>query len=388
MCEGVSGQMAHLLFIGADQGLVPVLKEARSLGCTLSVCASDSDAPGLVLADTVQILDVHDDAACQQFAFNQQPDGIIASYHTAPQKQASRLASALDLAGLSRSAAGLVYNDLARRDCLTASGLAIADYQVCSHIEELGKAYRCLGPDVYIRPVQPRYGRAVTRVSDLSRMVDAFRQAKADSLSGEILIETAIPGDLVRIEGYVSHGRVEILTIADIEPVVLDGMSLTQAIIPSLRPALQIEEIITTSRNAVLSLGLDHTSFCIDLVMNSRSPVITDIRPHGSHADMFFRLVPSVTEVNTPALVIDLSLGFPVSATPCLESAAILTTGLFDPSGLDHREFSPAFAYRDADSELGRLGFVAETAEAARKQFSLAWSQIHTDVQTAPASGA
>ena len=378
--------MAHLLFIGAGPFQMPVIEEARARGCRISAIDGSAHAPGLALADTSAIIDIRNVEACLALGHGLQPDGVLAVATEAGIPSAAAIAEALGLPGLSVDTARKATNKQAMRDAFEAAGLPSARYRLCRRIDEAGAAFRELGPQVVVKPINGAGSRGVSLVTRLEDMVEAFETARAAASSGQVLVENFMAGPEVALEGVMSTGRFIPLLVSDktrSDPPALLDVSITY---PSLRPAIEIEAIHALAEAGARALGIENAPIHVEMIMTADGPHLVEMAARGAGFHVFNTIVPAVTGIDTPALQVDLALGIPTALPGTASRAAILDFPLMAPGtvmaveGLDevradpHVLFAECFVkpgdrvrpLKSGSDRAAAIAVAADTAQDAR----------------------
>ncbi|MCQ3804911.1 MAG: ATP-grasp domain-containing protein [bacterium] len=120
-----------------------------------------------------------------------------------------------------------------------------------------------MGLPVVFKPLSRSGGQGVIRVNkatDADRAVRRIRRILAsagENPNQPILVEEFLPGGEVAVEGLLSAGRLEILTVFD-KPGAPQGPYFEETILiaPSQLPSMVLAEVEHLTRRAVLALGL------------------------------------------------------------------------------------------------------------------------------------
>lgn len=393
--------MAHILFVGAGPFQMPVIEEARSRGCRISAIDGSADAPGLALADASAVIDIRNAEACLALGHALQPDAVLAVATEAGIPAAAAIADALGLPGVSLDAARKATSKLAMREAFAAAGLASTPYRLCHRLDEAGAAWRELGPDVVVKPVNGAGSRGVALVGELPAMVEAFEAAKAASPSRGVLVESFMAGPEVALEGIMSAGRFIPLLVSDklrsAPPALLD-ISITY---PSLRPALQLEAIEALAEAGTRALGIDDAPVHVEMIMTADGPHLVELAARGAGFHVFNTIVPAVTGIDTPALQLDLALGIPVAISKTARRAAILDFPLVPPGevisvdgldavrGQDHVLFAECFVkpggrvrpLKSGSDRAAAIAVAADTHEDARAALAQARETLRIETR-------
>jgi biotin carboxylase len=215
----------------------------------------------------------------------QHPLSAILSVDDAASELAALASAALGLAANSPQAAEAARDKLLMRTLMSAGGapcpvfrrfsLATDPYGIARQV-----AYPCV-----LKPLRFSGSRGVIRANDEHEFVQAFMRLKRLLLNEgyeehitEFLVEDFIPGFEVALEGLLTHGQLQVLTLFD-KPDPLDGPFFEETIYvaPSRLSVAMQEEIARCVALAAGSLGLNEGPVHAELRVNERGPWMLEI---------------------------------------------------------------------------------------------------------------
>lgn len=184
------------------------------------------------------------------------------------------------------AAAAAATNKFATRECFRKAGLPVPEYFKLRLDEDpTSEANRAPYPCV-LKPLGLSTSRGVIRADDPQEFVAAFKRIrkllKIPSLArlkdpefDYIQVEAFLPGCEFALEGLVTNGRLQVLTLFD-KPDPLDGPYFQETIYisPSRQPYSIQQAICSTTQAAVTALGLH------------QGPVHAEMRFDGKHVWM------------------------------------------------------------------------------------------------------
>jgi hypothetical protein len=246
---------------------------ARALGIDL-VFASDRcdqlDDPWWDQAIPVRFHREDEGVAAVVASTHGKPLAGIVAVGDRPVALAARVASALALPGNPVEAARTSRDKHASRRALQTAGLPVPDFRVVPLDADAGPAAAAIGFPLVIKPLALSGSRGVMRVDDqdsFARGFDRLRrllvssdvQSERDSLHGQALLESFIPGREYAVEGLLTDGRFTALTIFD-KPDPLDGPFFEETIYvtPSGAAARTQRAIVDAVAAAAAAIGLRH----------------------------------------------------------------------------------------------------------------------------------
>lgn len=100
------------------------------------------------------------------------------------------------------------------RQASERAGLKHPAYRLLKTEAELARVEHKPGLPAIVKPVDNQSGRGVTLVTNRDALPQAFRHAMAHSREGSILIEAAVQGMEIIVDGFMLDGGVHVLDIA------------------------------------------------------------------------------------------------------------------------------------------------------------------------------
>jgi len=147
-----------------------------------------------------------------------------------------------------------------------------------------------------LKPLGLSASRGVIRANDRTEFVGAFRRI-ARMGQREIQIEAYIPGREFAIEGLVTRGELQVVTIFD-KPDPLEGPYFEETIyvMPSREPAHVQNALVETTAQAVRALGLTQGPVHAELRYNEEGAWILEVhaRPIGGLCSRAVRLADGI----------------------------------------------------------------------------------------------
>ena len=146
-----------------------------------------------------------------------------------------------------------------------------------------------------LKPLGLSASRGVIRANNRSEFVEAFGRIEAilnepeirclnESWNESIQVEEYIPGREFALEGLMTGGELQVLTIFD-KPDPLEGPYFEETIYvtPSRESAAACEAMVATTRKAVRALGLSHGPMHAEMRVNGKGVYMLEVaaRPIG-----------------------------------------------------------------------------------------------------------
>jgi hypothetical protein len=267
---------------------------ARAVGATLLLATDRCDQlddPWADRAIAVRFLDdSHAIEAAVADCVDQKPDAVLA-VGDQPTVLAAHLNAALGLPGNPPAAAARSRNKLQAREAFGRAGLLTPEFHAFSLQEDPAALAAGAEYPAVLKPLALSGSRGVIRVNTPAEFIDAFLRLRAlmtaadirferDAAHGAGLIEAFIPGLEFAVEGALSCGEFQPLTIFD-KPDALDGPFFEETIYlaPSQQPPAVQQRIVNAVGTAARALGLQHGPIHAECRVNDRGVYVLEVAP-------------------------------------------------------------------------------------------------------------
>ena len=284
---------------------VAFVEAARRLGIEVTVASERpstferANPTGLVTLDFAD--PAHAAAQARAFARAHPVHGVVAvDDDTAV--VAAAIAQELGLRGNPVAAARAARDKHQQRQMLAAAGVAVPRFELLTIAADPERvadraAYPCV-----LKPLRLSASRGVVRADDPPGFVAAFRRVQAileqPDVAGcgdwarHILVEEFVPGREVAVEGLVTRGSLQVLTIFD-KPDPLDGPFFEETIYvtPSRLARTAQQTIAACAQAAVDALGLREGPIHAEIRHNDRGAWLIELaaRPIGGRCSEALR---------------------------------------------------------------------------------------------------
>ena len=197
-----------VLIAPAGHAQVPIIRSARARGLRVIAMDAQPAAPGLKLADVGLAIDPATTRDATEALRSLGVDAVLCAGHDPSLIPMSALARSLGLAGIPEETLRICrYKHLARAWLDTHCPSFSTDYAVVRASQELHDAWRRIGPDVVLKPVDGCGSRGVVVVRRAEDLDWAHAQAVAFSACGLVIVERFLQGKEVTVDAFVMNGR-------------------------------------------------------------------------------------------------------------------------------------------------------------------------------------
>jgi phosphoribosylaminoimidazole carboxylase (NCAIR synthetase) len=201
---------------------------------------------------------------------------------------AAAIAGELGLRGNPVAAAVAARDKYEQRRMLAGAGVAVPRFELHGTDVDVPALSRRVSYPCVLKPLRLSASRGVIRADTATEFVAAFERIKRilvdTGCEKSLLVEDFVPGSEVAVEGLVTEGRLQVLTIFD-KPDPLDGPFFEETIYvtPSrLTQAVQ-REIAACTQATVSALGLREGPIHAEIRYNDRGAWLIELaaRPIG-----------------------------------------------------------------------------------------------------------
>jgi biotin carboxylase len=301
--------MTSLLIVAAGPLQVPAIEEARKLGLRTIAVDANPEAPGMALADQRYVVDILDPGAVLEVARHENIDGIMTLCTDAPVRTVAAVAAKLGLTALSVEAADRATDKRLMRKSLLKARVAIPGFREVDSLEQALDAAAMLRFPLALKVPCSSGSRGVFRVDSADELACRFIQARKYQVQGALLIEEWMDGPEVSVEGACFENQVHVIQVTD--KVLFPGAFPVEAghTQPSRLADGTVQQIRTTTQDAVHALALNNCAFHAELKVTSAGPKIVEIGARLGGDRIATHLTPLSTGVNLLRAAITIAIG-------------------------------------------------------------------------------
>lgn len=200
--------MKKIMILGAGIYQVPLIKKARDMGLFTIVVSVDGPYPGFALADKIYKYDTRDGESILAAAICENIDGIVTTGTDVAVRSLGFVCDAMNLSGISAKAARLV-TDKADMKIAFRRGVSTSPFRLLRENEkEKAASYaRDIGYPVMVKACDVSGSRGISRVESPDRLDEAVALSFAATHTDHILIEKAVEGYEIGVDGFVRNGK-------------------------------------------------------------------------------------------------------------------------------------------------------------------------------------
>lgn len=259
-----------LLIVGAGFGQVPAILAAHELGLRSLVVDRDVEAPGMILADTAEPIDLLDLEAVIAAARVHSVAGVLTMQSDIGVPTVGAVVDALRLPGNGRDVADRCSNKIATRRCLAEKNVPQPKFEVVKTAGEACIATERIGFPCVIKAPDSSGSRGVVKVCKAEQVEAAVTEAMQHTRGNELLVEEFIAGIEIGAQGFSMNGQCLVALIHD------DAVSAPPYMIPvghAFPSSLNTKTLTVTEtaiKAAVDALGIQTGPSNIDLIIDDK----------------------------------------------------------------------------------------------------------------------
>jgi biotin carboxylase len=364
--EPKSTSIQRIVIVEPISSGVALIDEAKSMGLEVIIASFDRDDRQIPKAlrdriDGLIVVDTNDENALTEtlisFAWGVRVDAIIPGFeYFVP--IVSKVNAKLNLPGLPLESVDAVRIKSLMRQRLQSQGVKVPTYAIADSLSELEVAASRIGFPSVLKPVDSAGSIHVSKVDSMVDLRNAYAAIRADmcpdlnrQLSKEVQLEAYVDGSEYSIEGFVVHGKPQIVSITEKllgpEPYFVELGHIVGAELPP--------ETVKTIQNyvekVVVALGVTLGPFHCEIRLGCDGPVVIELgaRLPGDH---ICELIALARGISLPRIMIEAYLGSTPSTAETVSSAKYFAgIRFFTVLGLTH--YTQVTGFKEIEAEPG-----------------------------------
>lgn len=310
--------MKKLLIIGAGFLQNFIIKKVSEMGYVTYVVDANPNSVGFKNANHFEVIDITNKEKCLDYAMKHKVDGVLTVSTDYGVLTASYIAKCMNLPGLDYKVAKIIKNKFEVRKILSDNN--IDDMDKAYLVDDTTDFSSIIGKiklPVMVKPCDGSGSRGASKVSSISNLETACREAIESSITGRAEIETFIDGREYGVESIVDNGEIYVLGIMEKLMTKPPLYSELGHCIPSNLDYEIEKKISNYVKNAIRVLGINTGSVNMDIIINEENKIyIIDIGARMGGNMIGPSLIPLGTGIDYMAAVIKNALGESIDLTP------------------------------------------------------------------------
>lgn len=282
------------LVVGGSHSEIPVIDAAKRMGMRVVTTGNRPNDLGHQYADQYVPCDYSQPDQLLRVARDVRPVALVSGANDFAALSASRVAEKLGLPGHdSPDVAELLHHKDKFRAFSMAEGFPVPRAIAASDVGEVKAAFRELGAEALVKPVDMTGGKGIARVTDVSQVEAAASAALRTSRSGRVVVEEFVEGSRHGCTSVIVGGSVR-FTFIDDEHYGHNPYLVAAASAPSSVPDSVVDTLRSMIERYASTLRLVDGVFHVQFVVTVGGPVVIEVcrRPPG---DLYPWLVDMAT---------------------------------------------------------------------------------------------
>lgn len=320
--------MQSFLVVAGGLFQVPLIRAIKSRGFKVAVVDADPNAPGFEFADNYEILDITNQEKVISHARKINPIAITSIVSEIAVTSVAAAAKALNLPGISIETAKKCTDKFEMRSAFIANNLPSPRFLLVNNFEEAQLGIQTIGIPAVIKPVDSSGSRGVMRLDSIEGLEYAYQAARNSSRSQKVIIESFIEGEEFTVETITVNGLTTILGFSKKKRIPFPHCVSVELIYFNYLKHEYGQRIVKLAIDAINSVGLLNGTAHTEIILSNNGPVLVEMAARGGGYEIFTKILPEISGVNTMDVIIDLSLG--LAPTICATNSRCAALKFFD----------------------------------------------------------
>lgn len=306
---------SSIMILGGSNCQLHAVKRARDNGYRVILADYTLHPPGADYAHVHCRTSTFDVDGCTKAARMEHVDAVMTMGTDQPVYTAACVSSCLGLPSfLSPQKALSVTNKKIMKQILADHNIPTAPWKLIDR-HTAASDLDCLTPPLVIKPLDSQGQRGIFKCSQADQLLSCLPKTLSFSRSPQALAEQFYPSDEITVSGWVSKGRLTVLTVSDRllypDPVHI-GICIGHRF-PSVHMN-RLPEIEALSQKVAAAFGLTEGPFYLQLLIGEEGIRVNELacRIGGAFEDV---VIPYLTGFDILEAVMDLSFGRSVTLT-------------------------------------------------------------------------
>ncbi|MFT6245442.1 MAG: biotin carboxylase [Salibacteraceae bacterium] len=283
-----------ILIIGAGVEQAPAIQMAKDLGYHVLTSDYNPDAPGMRIADQSFVISTDDKEGNLEVAIQNQINGVMTLCSETAVPVVGYICEKMGLKGFSEDTALKSTNKGSMRIAMEENRVpmpARAHIDLFSEAEEFTSEHS--GPWV-LKPSDSSGQRGTNLVSERSKLLESFEEAKEYSTDDKVLIDQFVGGQEINVCAVVKNGEVHVLSLADRNtlPSPYFGIAINHIAPPALSTE-EIDQVLEVVEGSIKAIGLENGIAYPQIIVSKDGPKLIEIAariPGGYNREMAMNL--------------------------------------------------------------------------------------------------
>ena len=329
--------MKTIVIIGGGPLQIPAIEKAKRMGLRTIVTDYDSNAIGLSMADIPVVMSTKDIEgsvrAARDLSSEMSIHGVL-TVGTDASMTVAAVANALGVIGIRYEDAEAASNKIKMRQRFKENDVPSPKFFQIWTLNDAINATNKIGFPCVIKPADNMGARGVRAIRNKGEVELSFRNAKAASPSGEIIVEEFMEGPELSIDALIYNKKVYFVGIADRIIGHFPFFIEMGHTLPSILPDDAIKEAKDVMIAGIRALNIDNGSAKGDIKITSDGAKIGELAARLSGGFMSAYTFPLATGADSIQGAIEIALGMPPTKTEPRFNKTSAERAIVAPPGL------------------------------------------------------
>ena len=294
-----------ILVIGAGEYQLLLIR-LTELGEQVFCLDGNPNALGLKLFSGA-VCDIENEKACLEIAKKIKPKAVMSLCTDVSLRAVSAIAEQLDLPGISPVSVDLTTNKVHMKMAFLENKVLTAPFEIINKLQSI----YCDAPQLFPcsdKPCKGAGSRGVRYLKNKQQLCEYIEDAKGE-FKGPFLFEKFIEGIEFAADGFVIDGKVYVLAFTEkkrTHPPVLMDVELT---LPIEKDPKWISKASKLVKKVTKALQINNSPFHLEFIDSGGALYAVECASRGAGFNVFSRIIPKVSGVNTLDVSIQLAVG-------------------------------------------------------------------------------
>lgn len=301
--------MRKILILGAGWEQAPIIKKAKELGLFVIATNSIPNCEGSRIADLTFVVDPLNFLELDRIFQEYNPEAVISDACDYSMLATSFLSQRYALPGPKYDTALICNNKYLQREKVHKNILfRQPKFKLCATYDDLLEFVYENGLPIVVKPINGRGGIGITFVGEGRQLNTAYFGAMANSTSRYVLAEEYITGNVIAVEGIFLDKHYTLSYATKVMHPIWSGNAMHLDYPGLLNPELS-EHLIHINDKLVLQLSIRSGMTHIEYIIKDGELYFIEAHNRGSGVLIGNTLIPEITGIDTPELIIRQALG-------------------------------------------------------------------------------
>ena len=304
----------NVIVLGTSAFQEALIQDLKALGYFVIGIDKNSNSSGRDVCDHFFNIDITDWRACLEIAVANEVVCAVSVASEIASVSSSRINRSLGLITNKDFAHEIFVNKLYMRRIFDFADIPIIRSQYFENDSKLYEKVENLLFPLVMKPLRSAGSRGVTKVSDQVGLQYSLREVL--KYGSDFLVEEFVDGIEISIDGILQEGSFFELMSSDkirSEPPHLVDTFIS---FPSMFSSEILSEACNIIEKVCRTAGVQRAVIHSEFIINSAGVFLVEMALRGSGFNVFSRMIPQLTGINTSELSLNLALGKKISIAP------------------------------------------------------------------------